>query len=326
MEMAVIMNTKERDRIQSSLDDVQVNFLQLHLKRSKKTVFANHMARDKGLVFAEDVPSEEIEMILDEWILEDYIDNGFVNPETPCECGRPLRYQYIVKHKGTGTVRRFGITHFEEHTGIPPNLIKLIINGFNFIDYELDELLYKIDTGWQIQNELPFITEDYIFPSEMQLHVNANVPLLNRQVKRLKLAYLATLEEEQLLRREIEVEVRSKQNDSVGEELDTWQETFFENQELPAIDIGHKDFVIGEYRDIIMKFLDQGISSARVICELLIKEHGASRERYSTSKPKIYPSVCMHLETLVKQGNLGLLRTKNTEDRYYKKNSTPIKV
>ncbi len=324
--MAVILTVKERDRVLSSLDDVQTNFLQLHLKRSKKTVFANHMARDKGLVFPEDVPSDEIEMLLDEWILEDYIDNGFVNPETPCECGRPLRYQYIVKHKGTGTVRRFGITHFEEHTGIPPNLIKSIVNGFNFIDYELDELLYKIDTGWQIQNELPFITEDYIFPSDIQLHVNAYIPLLNRQVKRLKLAYIAAKEEEQLLRRQIEVEVRSKKNNIVDEEQAPWQETFFENQELPAIDIGHKDFVIAEYRDVIMKYLDQGISSTRVLCELLIKEHGASRERYSTSKPKIYPSVCMHLETLVKQGNLSLLRIKNTEDRYYERASSPTKV
>ncbi|MBH0167166.1 DUF3895 domain-containing protein [Fictibacillus sp. 7GRE50] len=324
--MAVILNVKERDRILSSLDAVQANFLQLHLKRSKKTVFANHMARDKGLVFPEDVPSEEIEMLLDEWILEDYIDNGFVNPETPCECGRPLRYQYIVKHKGTGTVRRFGITHFEEHTGIPPNLIKVIVSGFNFIDYELDELLYKIDTGWQLQDELSYIPEEYSFPKDMQLHVDANVPLLNRQVKRLKLAYLAALEEEQLLRRQMEVEVKSKQNNRVNEEQDPWQETFFENQELPAIDIGHKNFVIAEYRDVIMKYVDQGISSARVMCELLIKEHGASRERYSTSKPKIYPSVCMHLETLVKQGNIGLIRTKNTEDRYYGKASTPIEV
>jgi len=324
--MTVILTTKERDRILNSLDDTQADFLQLHLKRGKKTVFANYMARDKGLVFPEDVPSEEIEILLDEWILEDFIDNGFVNPETPCECGRPLRYQYIVKHKGTGTVRRFGITHFEEHTGIPPNLIKVIVNGFNFIDYELDELLYKIGTGWQLQDELPFIPDDYSFPKDMQQHVNANVPLLNRQVKRLKLAYIAALEEEQLLRRQIEVEVRSTQNNIIDEEQAPWQETFFENQDLPVIEIGHKDFVIAEYRDVIKKYLDQGISSARVICELLIKEHRASRERYSTSKPKIYPSVCMHLETLVKQGNISLLSTKNTEDRYYKKASTPINV
>ncbi|MGM0806852.1 MAG: hypothetical protein ACQET8_19070 [Bacillota bacterium] len=53
--MAVILTVKERDRILSSLDAVQANFLQLHLKRGKKTVFANHMARDKGIVLPEDV-------------------------------------------------------------------------------------------------------------------------------------------------------------------------------------------------------------------------------------------------------------------------------
>ena len=68
-------------------------------------------------------------------------DNGFINPDTPCECGRPLRYQYIVEHKPTNEARRFGITHFEGHTGVSASIINEIKKGFNSIDYEQDELL-----------------------------------------------------------------------------------------------------------------------------------------------------------------------------------------
>jgi Protein of unknown function (DUF3895) len=321
--MSFIMEVKERDRILSSLDEVQKNFIQQHLKRGKRTAFANHMARSKGLILPENSPSEELELLLDEWILEDFIDNGYVNPETPCECGKPLRYQYIVKHKGTGIVKRFGITHFEEHTGIPPNLVQEIINGFNFIDYEMDELLYKLDSNWQLTNEIPFIPEDYVFPTDIQEHITYNVPLLNRQIKRLKHYILAALEEKQLNRNEINLfptddfpfefnAIQGKDNQV------SIQDTLFDNDHLSPREIGQKDFPISLYENEIKIFLLKGISSARVICELLIKEKGAARERYITGKPKIYTAVCLHLDSLVKNGDIELLHTKYTEDRFYR--------
>lgn len=42
----------------------------------------------------------------------------------------------------------------------------------------------------------------------------------------------------------------------------------------------------------------EGIGSARVICELLIKNNCAQNERYHTGKPKIYLSVCKYLDQL----------------------------
>ena len=139
--MKITLNKEEKDLILNSLTPEQKEFIQHHAKKGKKTAFANVLAKDKGIVIPDHVSPEEAELLLDEWILVDYIDNGFINPETPCECGRPLRYQYIVEHKPTNETRRFGITHFEEHTRVSALIINEIKKGFNSIDYEQDELL-----------------------------------------------------------------------------------------------------------------------------------------------------------------------------------------
>ncbi|MGR5965433.1 hypothetical protein ACT7DB_18470 [Bacillus cereus] len=59
-------------------------FLQQHVKRGKKTAFANVMALDKGIVLPEHATDTEIQTILDEWVLIEYIDNGERNVDTPC--------------------------------------------------------------------------------------------------------------------------------------------------------------------------------------------------------------------------------------------------
>lgn len=320
--MPLIMEVSERDRILETLTDVQRDFIRLHLKRGKKTVFANHMAKSKGMLLPEDATSEEIEILLDEWILENFIDNGFVNPETPCECGRPLRYQYIVKHKGTGMIRTFGITHFEEHTGIPANIVQAITKGFTVIDYEMDELLYKIETNWRLNEEVTTIPEDYVFPSDIQEHLDAEVPLLDRQIKRLKLDVISKLEELELERKQEERKQAKEQyvldQNTIIIDHDDYQESFFEDELLPPRDIGKKDFATSDYEREIISYLSQNVNSTRIICELLIKELNAPRDRYTTGKPKIYVSICEHLDYLVQQGSVILVNVKGKDDRIYK--------
>src|SRR5690606_4361038 len=175
---------EESNEVFKSLTMPQQEFIKNHVKRGKKTVFANWMARDKGHVLPSGATNEEIERLLDGWILDDYIDNGYVNPNTPCECGRPLRYQYIVRHKTTNETRRFGKDHFEEHVGLDAKLVKDIIKGFNEIDYEFDELMYKFRYGWDdtILNRIP---EGIEIPEDILYSIDLGIPLLKRQYNRL---------------------------------------------------------------------------------------------------------------------------------------------
>ncbi|MBU9722408.1 MULTISPECIES: DUF3895 domain-containing protein [Bacillaceae] len=345
--MKVVLPKEDRDEIFAKLTPAQQEFIQNSVKRGKKTIFANEMAADKGIVLPPGIESNEMEYLLDEWVLVDYIDNGFQNPETPCECGRPLRYQYIVKHKSTNEVRRFGITHFEEHTEIPAELVRRIKNGFQTIEYEMDELLIKLNDGWNIKDELPYLPDDYEFPADMQQHLDANVPLLDRQVKRLKQKELSFVsgQGEREQRESDGNRGSAESNTSAGGEnagTDTFSNPFgqvgtgaeissntaeavtinlFGEEEVPDPK-NEKDLVPyaldQKYRSAALKYLEEGVTSARILSELLIKNEGAPGERYTSRKPKIYVGVCFYLDLLVSRGQAKHIGKLELDDRYYK--------
>lgn len=317
--MAVILDKQKRDELLNKLDSSQKEFLMNHVKRGKKTMFANVMAKDKGMVLPENMKAEELEYLLDEWVLLDYIDNGFINNDTPCECGRPLRYQYIVKHNSTNEIRRFGITHFEEHTGLSAEIVKQIKDGFLTIEYELDELLMKIDNNWFLERELPMLPEElkYDLAKDIQLHLSIPVPLLDRQMQRVK---------QQLNKyngREIVREQPKKVLKTIA--------SSFEEEEKGPVNLFNEPIVTPNrkqsinnpyilpfsYREHVTKYLQEGVRSTRIICELLIKKHQASKKRYTSQKPKIYASVCFYLDYLVQQGEVVFIGTDNLDDRYY---------
>lgn len=121
--LGIHLTQDERDELLQHLDERQRTFINEYLKRGRKTVFANVLAKGKG----GDVPDEDVEQVASQWELIDYIDAGpgwRKKPQLFCECGRPLRYQYVVLNKETSEVKKFGINHFEEHVGIPPHLVK----------------------------------------------------------------------------------------------------------------------------------------------------------------------------------------------------------
>lgn len=68
-------------------------------------------------------------------------------------------------------MKKFGITHFEEHTGIPPELAKEILKGFERIDYELDEILWKLSNEWNLSKEgIEYIPANIELPADIQAH------------------------------------------------------------------------------------------------------------------------------------------------------------
>ncbi|MEK4504214.1 hypothetical protein [Bacillus sp. FSL R12-0069] len=186
MASKVILDDTTRSNIFASLTEKQKDFLQQHVKRGKKTTFANVMALDKGIVLPNHATDAEIQAILDEWILIEYIDNGERRADTACECGRPLRYQYIVQHQTTKEISRFGITHFAEHTGLPAHIVKQIKDGFAAIDYERDELLMKLQNHWCLDDELSHFPNGFILPTDLKQQLDAGIPLLDTQFKRLR--------------------------------------------------------------------------------------------------------------------------------------------
>ena len=318
----MILEKTLKDKIFNSLTSQQQEFLQQQVKRGKKTVFANILAKDKGIILPDSATSEEIEILLDEWILEDYIDNGYVNPATPCECGRPLRYQYIVKHKSTNETRRFGITHFEEHTNIPPSIVQNIKKGFDSIDYELDELLLKVQEKWDLNEHITNIPAEFKFPKEIQDALDLSLPLLDRQVSRLINLIAKHNDEIHLMSKEINELDRTISKQGYSNE---GEQFVFELEELNQYDKENRNtapsFNYKEmnpyFKNVIFSLLENGISSTRVMCEILIKEYSAPKNRYTTGKPQIYTLVAPFLDSLVEQDGLVLKEITGKEDRVY---------
>jgi len=67
-------------------------------------------------------------------------------------------------------------------------------------------------------------------------------------------------------------------------------------------------------RTPVDRLLRSGARSARVICELLIKEHGAPDSRFLTNKPHIYYAVCLYIE---KTNPDARIEKEGNDDRTY---------
>lgn len=300
-----ILLNDERAEIMSTLTDEQKLFLDNYVKRGKKTKFANVIARNMQVpFFDDDLSDQEFEALGLEWILIDVKDAGEnwnVTKELKCECGRTLRYQYIVKNTVTQDILKFGNDHFEEHTKISESIVREIKNGFKVIDYELDELLSKIRDGWIFSLTIPDGLE---IPSDIGDQLKLNLPLLDRQEIKLK-SFIFNFIEQQEREGIISNQQHDERHSSVDVETDN--ENTYSNYYQESIFDEPKNTTILEFsltdvqKEKVMDLLENGYQSIRVICEVLINDGYVSNERYITRKPRIYPVICLFIESLVKQ-------------------------
>nr|WP_202113150.1 DUF3895 domain-containing protein [Paenibacillus sp. MMS18-CY102] len=288
----MILAVEERDRLVQLLNEQQKKYISESLIRGRRTVFANEMAKQKGFHIPEDTDAAQIELLLNDWIYTGYVDAGMVSPDLRCECGRPLRYQHRVEHKETGEVKHFGIEHLKEHLAIDSSVVSAIKKGFEAIDYELDELLIKLNGGWNQDPEL--VVTDRL-PDDVAAHLRLGLPLLERQVNRLR--QIRTASQPSRPKPAIEQSPAAAKVTIFDEPLDlfAWQEQVEqaeEQKESPAWELQYG------LQAPTRRYLQSGMKSARVICELLITEHGASDLRFLTGKPRLYLSVCSFIESL----------------------------
>jgi hypothetical protein len=70
----------------------------------------------------------------------------------------------------------------EQHTGLDPETVTLIIKGLKEIDTERAGILSKVISKWKLPFVIPF---DLEVPKDMQEQLRVNLPLLDRQIYRL---------------------------------------------------------------------------------------------------------------------------------------------
>lgn len=176
---------EELNRAYLSLSDEQKKVLDEHVKRGRKTKWLNAWAEKKGIVLTDvqlESPDEAMSSLLD-WVLLDYEEKDHVDSNMRCECGRALKRRYTVWHKGTGKVYKLGEVHFVQHTGLDPEIVRLIRKGLTVIDLERDEILSKVIEGWELPLKIPPSLQ---IPVDISEQLNVKLPLLDRQINKLR--------------------------------------------------------------------------------------------------------------------------------------------
>lgn len=246
------------------LNSEQILYLKSYEREKRLLAFNSVQAGEEF----EGNSSLKLESLIGRWVLIDYIDNGFVNSDTRCECGRPLRYQYIVKHNQTGKSKRLGIKHFEDHIGLKKAVVNRIKKEFASIQKEVEEISNRrTQLTWSLVNELGYVPS---MSEDMKKQVKLGLSLSNKQMKKIKL--------------EMEQKHQYKENDQYKTNFDRDLFSFdsvIETGELTTIQ-----------KENILAYMGKGIESPKIITDMLIEYNLISNERYSSGTPKAYPYVC----------------------------------
>jgi hypothetical protein len=335
----LFLSRNQRNYILQNLTPRQRTYLEEKMKRGKRTVFSNELIKGKGTYTSSD---QELEEEILEWEFIDLLDGGEGNRPYKCECGMSLRFQYIVRNFKTGEIKKFGRNHFEFHTGIPANIVKDIIKGFEQIDYELDEILYKVDNGWNSSVVTKAIDYKIEIPTDIKEHIHLQLPLLDKQVNRLN-RLIREIEEEKRLKEQ--EKLREEQRIKEQERLRILTEQRFRYNKRTTYTPPPKsqpqavsDSLEPEKRAIVKKFTvrpvisspmgdaahrfiidyieQNGTVSVLELCrELNVIPHNF-KGFYSTGKPKSFFYVSTIMEGLVKQGTIKVDKA-DLNDRWY---------
>jgi Fe2+ or Zn2+ uptake regulation protein len=174
------LTEREVNDILNTLSPEQQEFLSAHLKQGKKSKWLEVLSQKKGIPLSEGMTEEEIEEQMESWVLKEVLDGGFGNKPFRCECGTPLRYQYIVYHTKEKKTYKLGVTCLENYTTLAPELISDIKKGFHTIDLERDELLTKYQWKQFFPIEKFLYIED--LPVDIVHQAKIGLPLTDRQI------------------------------------------------------------------------------------------------------------------------------------------------
>ena len=152
-------------------------------------------------------------VIANDWKLADIREDAFWNlrsmdnnqvkniPKLKCECGKNLRYQYILR-SSSGKELKLGVTHFAQHAGIPQNIARQIHSRLNKVMIFRDEILTKYSQGQRFPlKEYNIVSKKGLllefgedFNYKLKKFKDANLPLFHVDESRLMKKYFKAKE------------------------------------------------------------------------------------------------------------------------------------
>ena len=343
----------ERERLLSLVTPEQRDFLENELQRGRRTIFENAMRDEKiTAIKSVDTDLEATEKKVFDWNITDYIDFGFGNLEGQCACGRRLRYQFTVQHQKTGKTIQYGKDHLSTFLNISVRDIDGVINELDKIDHELDELLWKMnedDYGYEYYEKIPDKT---VVSKSILKHIEVNIPLFDRQIKRLKALFEqqmeAILEEKLKIQRQLELEKRLQEREQLEKRLKEQKEIAaklenerkaylevelqriqkeneekekkrLEKKQQDAARIEATKELVGfgaKFEEIAYSLVLNGVHSAVEISHIMVNNFNVNKEISASTlgRPYIYFDVVLALRKQVEKGNLLMDESSNIED------------
>lgn len=198
-----LLTEEKVSQYMSLLNQAQREFLENHIKQSKKSKWLEVLAKRKGISIELVMDMEALDAKIADWVLVDVLDGGFGKRPYRCECGQRIRFQYIVFHKEKNEKLKLGSTCFENYTHLSKEIVKDIKAGLHSIDLERDEILIKFRQG---ERSDFLLYGDMEIPDLMQKQVALGLPLSQRQVNQLDQLWEQTLKER---RRKAELQRRA---------------------------------------------------------------------------------------------------------------------
>ena len=177
----------ERNELLLLVTDDQKEFLLNKVKRGRRTIFGNIMVEEKvQAIKSVDIDLLDVERKIEDWDIVDYVDFGPGNRLGKCACGMTLRFEFTVQHKQTNKTIKYGKDHLCAFLDLPIKDINAVMEGLKTIDFELDELLLKIEDDDYCYEILSQIPEEIQLPRDIVEHVEFQIPLLDRQIKKIE--------------------------------------------------------------------------------------------------------------------------------------------
>jgi hypothetical protein len=109
----------------------QQNWINKYINQRKRDKWFEALALRKGIVLDDQMSDEQKRNAVGNWELMEVLDGGEGNRPFKCECGKPLRYQYIVYHKSKDETYGLGSTCIEHYTGLQSDVVRDIKSGMN---------------------------------------------------------------------------------------------------------------------------------------------------------------------------------------------------
>nr|WP_106782912.1 hypothetical protein [Lysinibacillus timonensis] len=320
------LSQEERSQLLETVTEQQRDFLNHKVKRGRETIFANFMLSEKvhAIMSADDIELQENELDVVDWKIVHYDDHGLGNRHGKCACGRSLRYEFTVQHLKTKKTITYGKDHLAQFLNLNVSDIDAVMNNLRVVDFELDELLCKIkhdDYGYELVDELEGKIE---IPKDIQEHVNAEIPLLNRQIRRLE-KQIQQFETEEASKRHQALtternEKQAAEQKARNEQIETYLKAKKLIQQRFEIELKEKQTKQQQVMDAVNQqlppnahlgemafaFIQNGITSATEISHL-IRDYYNVDKKVSTSanqRPYIYMEVLHSLMAYTDQGYL----------------------